>query len=297
MKPLILYLTWNRLGLTFKSLNQLLKSKHDFELVIIDNNSKDDTNKFLKSLKDPRILKIKFFEDNYGGTHAFNWGIYNYLKKNQNLVTIENDVFINDLNWIFKIEKLFENFENLGLVSLMNTYSLEMNKNMLKSAQIKNNLCYIEAEFLYGNILYFKRDLIQKIGYFNEEICLGDCELGYRVNKTGYKKGFPPLNYLDYKVLDKEIFMCENCVSSNICSRKNKYLNDGTPSCWIKYKSNVHKKIFDKLQSDLIDFIQKNNNPFCASIHDPESQNKVNYNKYKAIQNFEFFSERPYPLR
>lgn len=296
MKPLLLYLTWNRLGLTYKSLNQILKSTDDFELVIIDNNSKDDSVKFLKSLKDPRIKEIKVFEDNYGGTYAFNWGIANHLKENQNLITVENDVFINDVSWISKIEKLFTNFENLGLVSLMNTYNIEMIKSMLVSAQLKNNLCFIESQFVYGNILYFRNNLINKIGYFNEEICLGDCELRYRIDKTGYKKGFPPLDYLDYIVLEKEIFMCENCLSSNICERKDKYLEEGIPSCWIKYKPHVHKKIYDKLHSEMLDFIQKNNNPYCASIHDLESQKKVNYNKYKAIKNFEFFSERPYPL-
>lgn len=295
MKPLLLYLTWNRLGLTFKSLNSLLKSKDDFDLVILDNNSKDDTVKFLKSIKDSRVKEIKVFEDNYGGTHAFNWGIANHLKNNQNLITVENDALVKDPYWISKINKLFENFNDLGLISLMNTRNIESIKNLLISARVKDNLCYIESDFLYGNILYFRNDLINKIGYFNEEICLGDSELRYRVARTGYKKGFPPLDYLDYDVLDREVFMCENCTSSDICGLKDKYSKDGYPGCWFKYRKNLHKQIFDKLNSEFIEYLKSNTGYYCASIHDESSQKKVFYNKFKSIKNFEFFSDRPYP--
>src|SRR5690242_18363670 len=53
--PYLNYLTFNRLGLTIKNLNNILESKENFEMHITDCNSQDSTWDYIKSLDDKRI--------------------------------------------------------------------------------------------------------------------------------------------------------------------------------------------------------------------------------------------------
>ena len=53
--PFISYITFNRLGLTVGNLSAILSGAEDFEMYIIDCNSKDDTWDYIMSLEDSRI--------------------------------------------------------------------------------------------------------------------------------------------------------------------------------------------------------------------------------------------------
>ncbi len=66
--------TYNRESFLFLATNSVLnQSFQDFELIIVDDGSTDNTKELLKSLKDPRI-KI-FYQDNKGVSSARNKGI------------------------------------------------------------------------------------------------------------------------------------------------------------------------------------------------------------------------------
>jgi glycosyltransferase involved in cell wall biosynthesis len=62
--PLISYIVFHRLGLTVQNLSEILNSKEDFELHIVDSNSSDGTWDYLMSLSDQRIKSVERFEIN-----------------------------------------------------------------------------------------------------------------------------------------------------------------------------------------------------------------------------------------
>ena len=64
--PMISYVTFNRMGLTVRNLTALLKTTDNFELHIVDSNSKDNTWDFIKQLNDPRIKSKVRLQANAG---------------------------------------------------------------------------------------------------------------------------------------------------------------------------------------------------------------------------------------
>ena len=97
--PFVSYVTWNRLGLTIKNLNSLLDNKDEFELHIVDNNSGDDTWKYICGLKDRRIKSRTRFSVNRGQIYAVNYNL-SKRKEGQFFITIDNDVNIITKPWL-----------------------------------------------------------------------------------------------------------------------------------------------------------------------------------------------------
>ena len=85
--PIVIFVTWNRLGVTISNLKALLKTEDDFDLYIIDNGSIDGTADYLSSLKDNRIKEIKILDKNYGLIYAANYGISKRKKGLYNHIT------------------------------------------------------------------------------------------------------------------------------------------------------------------------------------------------------------------
>lgn len=98
----IIMLTWNALRYTQITLVSLLKSKDDFDLIIFDNASRHETREYLNSIKDSRIKRIIFSNNNLGVWR----GRY---KASQLVMTplicfIDNDVCF-PTQWLNKLEK------------------------------------------------------------------------------------------------------------------------------------------------------------------------------------------------
>lgn len=70
--PFLSYITFNRLGLTARSLKSILDTPEDFEMHIIDSNSKDDTWEYIQSLDDSRIKSKTRLDMNLGPVYALN---------------------------------------------------------------------------------------------------------------------------------------------------------------------------------------------------------------------------------
>jgi len=94
----ILFITYNRLDFTKKSLESLIKCVGDVgEIHIIDNNSKDGTKDFLKSFEHDAIKSITYNERNVGVGGAMNQffdvirGHYKYFAKVDNDTVVPKD--------------------------------------------------------------------------------------------------------------------------------------------------------------------------------------------------------------
>lgn len=97
--PFISYMVFNRLGLTIKNLINILTSGEDFEMHIINSNSKDNSWSYIQSLKDNRKKSKIKFPTNLGPIYGLN---YNLLKRksDQFFFTIDSSVFIKTPNWM-----------------------------------------------------------------------------------------------------------------------------------------------------------------------------------------------------
>src|SRR5690554_5665760 len=121
--PLISYTTFNRLGLTARNLKSVLDTPEDFEMHIIDSNSKDDTWEYIQSLKDKRIKSKTKFSVNAGPIYAVNYNL-NKRRPKQYFIALESDVFLKTPDWISSFMKVFETCPEAGVLGVprANTY-------------------------------------------------------------------------------------------------------------------------------------------------------------------------------
>lgn len=83
--------TFNRAGMLRENIASLLKSDYAFELLVVDDGSTDETERVVKSFKDPRITYCRN-SINMGYAKSLNKGIAN--AKNSKVLLCEDDVFI-----------------------------------------------------------------------------------------------------------------------------------------------------------------------------------------------------------
>ena len=138
MKLSIIICVYNKSKYTQSCLNDLSKLK-DHEIIVVDNNSSDDTESVVKSF--PSVVYIKN-KENLGFGAANNIG-YDIAKSN-NVLFLNNDIRVKDNfeNWTdCIIEKC-----NDGLVG-PTMGQLDANYNFIKETkeQLNNNLCYLSG--------------------------------------------------------------------------------------------------------------------------------------------------------
>lgn len=77
MKVSIIILTWNSLGFLKRCLSSIEANTRltDYEIIIIDNNSQDDSQLFLKAKSNNDIYRVIFNNKNRGVAPARNQGI------------------------------------------------------------------------------------------------------------------------------------------------------------------------------------------------------------------------------
>jgi len=124
MKLLIVLITFNRLAYTKKTLKYLhdtIDVHTDYHLVVVDNNSTDGTQEYLKNLlKRNRIDQLILNPKNYYPGKACNIGWFEGLKKYPqatHLMRLDNDMCLLK-GWDLKAAEYFENIPELGQLGL-----------------------------------------------------------------------------------------------------------------------------------------------------------------------------------
>jgi len=105
-ETVVLYLTWNRLELTKKTLPKLLK-RVDADIVIIDNGSTDGTVKYLRRIDNRKIIDKIFFSENKGVGYAMRYFITKYRDRYKYLAKVDNDTVVPE-GWPDKLVELLE---------------------------------------------------------------------------------------------------------------------------------------------------------------------------------------------
>lgn len=294
--PFISFATFNRLGITVRNLNRILDSEEDFEMHIIDCNSKDNTWDYIKSLKDPRIKSKTRFKFNRGPIYVLN---YNLIKRkpNQYFFTIDSDVYIKTKNWLKKYLEVFEAFPEVGLLGIMrdSPYPRFMPPII---PRVKGDLAYLELknaqvdgimDFVPGHLQALRPELIKEIGYWSEENGYGDAEISPRITHySSFKAGFLTNVEIDMT----QTIGCNKCEAREFCK-----LPRSVNTCYtLSRKSNVNESFANKAKWKYLatfkELQEGKRTAYCASILDPESRNGHLYHETWALENFEYYLKK-----
>lgn len=283
-KPMVSFITWNRAGLTARNLTALLKTTDDFELYIVDSNSTDDTWKFLMTLNDPRIKEIKKLDLNRGCAYAVNY-IMSKRKKSQFFFHLDSDSYMVTSNWISKFMEVMNTYPEVGAAStvkpsILSYYSIFCNALERDGVEIE------ECSAMVGNCICIRPELIDVLGYFNEETGRCDSDYSMRINKfTNYKMAL----VRDIVIDQKQKIECSECIIKDMCKVKER-----NTTCFEIRNSKYQNAIFEKKSKDLVIRYYKEieegiRTPYCASIHDEKSMSDHYYDRERAEEIFKYY--------
>lgn len=293
--PLISYIAFNRLGLTARNLTAILSSNEDFEMNIIDCNSKDDSWSYIQQLNDSRIKSKIKLPMNMGPIYAVNFNL-TFRRPNQYFFAIDSDVYIKTPNWISKYMEVFDAFPEVGVLGVMrdDPYPRYMppiiprvNGNA-SYLQLKNAGVDVPMDFIPGHLQCLRPELIEQIGFWSEENGYGDAELSPRVvHYTPFTVGFMTNIEIDMK----QQISCAECKAQHLCR-----LDKVTTTCFLLSRSyNKNESFAGKFKWKYIETFKEHaegkRTAYCGSLHKPESVQTHFYHYDWATENFDFYTK------
>lgn len=205
MKTSIIILTFNNLVLNKKCIDSILKNTEgDFEIIIVDNASSDDTVDYLRSLTDSRIKAI-FNKKNLGFSKGNNIGAKE--ASGNILVFLNNDTEVKE-GWLKPLLKQLQK-ERVGIVAPKMLYPdgkiqhagvVVSGKHVPRhiyrrfGTDFKPTNKLREYKAVTGACLAIKKEIWVKVSGFDERYINGleDVDLCFRVRELGYKVYFVP---------------------------------------------------------------------------------------------------------
>jgi len=196
--------TYNRTQLLPNSIKSVIDQTYtNWELIVWDDGSTDDTGAVVKSFDDPRI---QYFRDsNHGMSYALNQGIQ--ISTGELVAFIDDDDQwikeklshqIDILSRYPEIEMIFGNFINIDLVRQKEALEFTQNSKalkMLSTTKLDQNVFKIDhgllkaialENFIAFDSVVIRRAVLEKIGSFNEEIKNAmDFEYWWRLGLAG----------------------------------------------------------------------------------------------------------------
>lgn len=231
--------TYNRANVVGKAIESVLTQTYtDFELIVIDDGSTDDTEKVIASYDDKRICYYRM-EANGGQSKARNYGMkmakYDYLA-------------FEDSDDLWRIDKLEaqmrvmkEAESDVGVIYHKFRYDLGYGKSVVlpdESIPLERKSGDIYAQLLWDNLIgmptmLIKKECIEKVGGMDESLrCLEDYDFALKVCKK-YKAVFLNEIYLDANYSTSGVsvgnsgqYLVASCVL--LAKYKNDYITTGT---------------------------------------------------------------------
>jgi glycosyltransferase involved in cell wall biosynthesis len=299
--PFLSYITFNRLGLTARSLQSILDTPEDFEMHIIDSNSRDDTWEYIQSLSDSRIKSKTRFNMNFGPIFPLNLNL-SKRKPDQYFFSVDSDVVIKTKDWITRFMDVFNEFPEAGLLGVQRTAPyypiypqvIPKSRNGVTYLELKNGYVDVLLDFVHGCCMAMRPELIKEIGYWSEETCYGDAELTPRIaNYTGFKAGFmSDQNMMPLIVIDMaQSITCDECKAKAYCKQ-----DRGLNTCFNIHSNSYQNSSFaTKYKWKYLDFFKEleegKRTAYCASIYDPDSIANHIYKNEWATENMSFYIE------
>ena len=197
-KTSIIILTYNNFLYTKDCIESIRKytDKNTYEIIVVDNNSSDETIKWLKKQKD---LKVKYNQENVGFPKGVNIGV-KLAKKENDIMLLNNDTIVT-YNWLKNLKKCLYSKDFIGAVGPIcnqdeNKQGCDFYFNNLAEMQEKakkNNQSnfqkWEEKVFLIGYCLLIKRKVFNQIKILDENYSPGyieDNDLALQIVNLGY---------------------------------------------------------------------------------------------------------------
>lgn len=296
------YVTFNRLGITERSLTSILNTNEDFEMHIIDSHSSDNTWEFIQDVKDSRIKSKLRLEVNAGPIYALNFNVAK-RRPDQYFITVDSDVCIKTKDWITRFMKVFDAFPEVGVMGVMRTPPylpyyppvIPRISNGVSFLQLQNGKVDEPLDFAHGCCMCLRPEIFPHIGFWSEECCWGDAEICPRVcNYTPFKVGFMT-DINSNPLLDIDMTQsigCHECRALKYCK-----LNKVTETCFsVRNKSYVNEPFVTAYKWKYLQLFKEmaegKRTAYCASIFDPKSIEGHLYYRDWALENFNYYAAR-----
>jgi glycosyltransferase involved in cell wall biosynthesis len=180
--------TFNRANLIEKAIKSVLKQTYqDFEIIVVDDGSIDNTEEIIRGFKDKRVKYIKKYKKNRGISVARNIGIKVARGKYIALLDSDDEWLPEKLN---KQMKIFESESSeVGVVYTGDYYVNEKDKE-IKKVHIPRKKGYIYEDLLkaegglYVSTVLVKKECFAKVGLFDENFpAREDLDMWIRIAK------------------------------------------------------------------------------------------------------------------
>lgn len=203
-----------------ESIDSILKqSFKDFEFIIINDGSNDDSLDIIKSFNDLRINLIT--RENKGLVKSLNEGIE--IAKGDYIARQDAD----DISASNRLENELAAISTDQSIVLVSSFCHEINENGVKIRSLQYPTSYpdIIQEFLFRNHIVhgasmFNKDIFNKVGYYRESFRFAeDFDLWLRMINTGEICIIPKYLY-KYRVIDESVsrknLQKQRCVTSDL---------------------------------------------------------------------------------
>lgn len=201
-KVSIIALTYNALDYTKEFVKSVQKNTPlDYELILIDNSSTDDTPAYLLELqKNNKNVKVILNKENIGFPAGINQGL---LESNGKYVLIANNDIVVTENWLERLIEVAESEKRIGIVgpvsNIVSGLQLDLNAeyDSIKKMQTYASNLKMQKQ---GEVLHFprvaflctlvKREVLEKIGGLDEIFSPGnfeDDDFCLRAQLAGFK--------------------------------------------------------------------------------------------------------------
>lgn len=178
----VIVCTYNReqyIGKCLQHLAQQTASEQQFEVIVVNNNSKDSSVEIIKQVMNeyPQMPFKYFLELNQGHTYARNRGIKEAA--GDILSFIDDDAFV-DKNFVEAIQLHFENHPTVAAIggkikpvyegqepAWMSKYLLTLVSALDMGQETRE---FPKSKFPIGANMAFKKEVFQRYGYFNIEL-------------------------------------------------------------------------------------------------------------------------------
>lgn len=188
----------------------------DFEVILVDNNSTDETLRIIESIAN--VLNFPFkavtLTENPGFTGGNNVAFKHMSQNSAFIVLLNPDAYAED-RWLKKLVDEMENHSELGAcASKILTYdgkSIDTAGDMLMSSlkgykrEASDPGLYPAREFVFGACAaaaIYRRSAIDEVGFFDEDFFLqcDDTDLSFRLQLAGWKVLYVPDAIVYHKV-------------------------------------------------------------------------------------------------
>jgi GT2 family glycosyltransferase len=201
MKLSIIIVTWNTAQITLSCINSINKFLDNPEIIVVDNDSKDNTISLLSKIKNIKLIKNK---SNLGFAKANNIGLQkasheDIIFMNSDIELINNSV--NNLLSYFKennnIGIIGPKFLNPDLTPQASVFQKQNISNAFKEFWLNKKNSYLKylpntknptkVWAISGGFILTKKSFFQSIGAWNEKyfFYFEDLDLCRKINKTG----------------------------------------------------------------------------------------------------------------